>query len=1099
MNATVKWLASLCNDNLLTEKWLLTEDLRVAQQWKDRLGLAGYSTINLHSKTMRSLAVSLAGHLLATKQLTFIGGSAARVIVHGLVSEMLEAGELGYFNQIHSIDGLANLMTNSIRDLRLALLTPDSLKVKAFESSAKARDVKRIYEAYCSRLDGRSLADYASCLQLAKNGLLDGSLELPKGLVVLLPEELKLTVAEQSLLDVIGLWQSVDVRSGGASAGGAGAGGAGASTHPTVEKCARTIICYPNPTGKFSDEAARRRIKSQLTNHHAKFNYSSGHGEVNEIRGVLQRILSMQHDGPVSFDNVEILHTDYHQYVPLLLELLSTCLSRPALRPRTADDAALPAVDTLPITFSEGIACVYSRPGRALRGWLRWARNDFVESKLVQLLREGLLVRPDFAAEIGYARLANTLRRMPIGFQRERYLLKIEEAITLAQRSQAEYQERRDRESAESQAGSLRHDNSQADEPQRDFGLPALEAIQAMIKPLVNLAPQADDTATVVLEKARQFLLQCARVENKLDRYACGKLLDDIASMLSTMELTADADLDVWQWLEELPLESRILASGPQPSCMHVASLDQGGHSGRPRLFVVGLDDGRYPKRAAIDPVLLDAERSRLSPSLHSSLDSAQHQQQALFRALFRVLEESNARVHLSYSSRDLAKDRPNFPSASMLEIFRITSGNEDAHMDDLLNHLGPAGAFVSENPDDHLDQSDVDLAKLLLEQNASERQQLIAAEFPHFERCRTASELRAAPQLSEYDGWVPEAGIELDPAAGERRTSPSRLETLGACPRRYFFKYGLGVNPPDEWSIDPEKWLDALQFGNLVHALFEDFLRGHTQSDLLPNLERDLKPLRDMLFAKIERLKSDIPIPNADAFRRQCDVLEDVCEIFLRKEQEYCEVSGARPWVVEASIGLNDVPQTELDCSQPIALALSDGRVIQMGGRIDRIDKLLVDGSERYAIWDYKSGSDFGFSQDDPFQSGRKLQPFLYVGMLRHRMAATGRKPDSVATFGYFFPTPRTEGRKLQWTSGELKRGDEVIRQICDLIKSGVFVATTDAADCKFCDYLSVCRYPDFVAAESLQKALAPCNQKILKPWIQLRELDQQTEASRV
>ncbi len=183
---------------------------------------------------------------------------------------------------------------------------------------------------------------------------------------------------------------------------------------------------------------------------------------------------------------------------------------------------------------------------------------------------------------------------------------------------------------------------------------------------------------------------------------------------------------------------------------------------------------------------------------------------------------------------------------------------------------------------------------------------------------------------------------------------------------------------------------------------MFEDFLRGHTQSELIPNLARDLQPLRDMLFDKIEQLKSDIPIPNEDAFQRQCDVLEDVCEIFLRKEEEYCRVHDARPWVLEASLGLNDEPQTELDCSEPIGLTLSDGRVIQVGGRIDRVDKLLVDGSERYAIWDYKSGSDFGFSQDDPFQLGRKLQPFLYVGMLRHRIAATGGKPDSCDTAGH-------------------------------------------------------------------------------------------------
>ena len=53
---------------------------------------------------------------------------------------------------------------------------------------------------------------------------------------------------------------------------------------------------------------------------------------------------------------------------------------------------------------------------------------------------------------------------------------------------------------------------------------------------------------------------------------------------------------------------------------------------------------------------------------------------------------------------------------------------------------------FVSENPDDHLDDSDVALARLLLQTDQFERQLWIEAEFKHIERCRVAAELQAAP-----------------------------------------------------------------------------------------------------------------------------------------------------------------------------------------------------------------------------------------------------------------------------------------------------------------------------------------------------------------
>ena len=81
----IPWLAKECEQHLLNEKWLLAEDLRIAQQWKDRLNLAGYSSINLHAKTIRSLTAFLSGSLLAESQLTFIGEAATRMMIHALL------------------------------------------------------------------------------------------------------------------------------------------------------------------------------------------------------------------------------------------------------------------------------------------------------------------------------------------------------------------------------------------------------------------------------------------------------------------------------------------------------------------------------------------------------------------------------------------------------------------------------------------------------------------------------------------------------------------------------------------------------------------------------------------------------------------------------------------------------------------------------------------------------------------------------------------------------------------------------------------------------------------------------------------------------
>ena len=299
-----------------------------------------------------------------------------------------------------------------------------------------------------------------------------------------------------------------------------------------------------------------------------------------------------------------------------------------------------------------------------------------------------------------------------------------------------------------------------------------------------------------------------------------------------------------------------------------------------------------------------------------------------------------------------------------------------------------------------------------------------------------------------------------------------------------------MGVYPTDEWDVDPEQWLDTMTLGNLVHGLFEKFMRELTSKELVPNRSRDLPRLLEMLESEVNVYLQDFPSPNDDAFQSRHDWLSETCEIFLEKEQSYCEETGAIPWVVEAAIGRGMEPNSPLDSSDPVSLGLKDGRVIRLAGQIDRVDRLQDSGSESYAIWDYKTGSDWAFSQEDPFKQGRKLQSFLYVGMLRHRLAAIEKDKDAAIAFGYFFPNSKTEGRRLKWTTAELKRGDDIVSDICDLIQRGVFPATTNPDDCRYCDYLSVCKDAKYVAADSIRKSADSLNRESLGTWKRMREV---------
>ena len=319
------------------------------------------------------------------------------------------------------------------------------------------------------------------------------------------------------------------------------------------------------------------------------------------------------------------------------------------------------------------------------------------------------------------------------------------------------------------------------------------------------------------------------------------------------------------------------------------------------------------------------------------------------------------------------------------------------------------------------------------------------------------------------------------------KRQSSSRLEAFGTCPRKFFFRYGLGVFAPEEHEVNHEQWLDALQLGTLIHGVFEDFLRELTSREQIPDLDRDRDELLEVLRTKIDELRQTIPIPNEDAYQQLIQWLEKTCEIFLRNEEEFCQSTGSVPWILEASIGLGDSPVSKIDTADPVAITLSDGRSIKVGGRIDRVDQIGGSDSMNFSIWDYKSGSAWAFDRNDPFKQGRKLQPFLYAGMLRHRIVSEVGADAKVNYFGYFFPSPKEKGLRLHWTSGQLAGGDAILSHICDAISAGAFIATNEASDCKFCEYNSVCGSPD-QTAKSSRVQLENCHDKSLDSMRSLR-----------
>ena len=94
----------------------------------------------------------------------------------------------------------------------------------------------------------------------------------------------------------------------------------------------------------------------------------------------------------------------------------------------------------------------------------------------------------------------------------------------------------------------------------------------------------------------------------------------------------------------------------------------------------------------------------------------------------------------------------------------------------------------------------------------------------------------RRSDRFTVYDGWIPQPGAELDLTAPTGRPSrPAGSRRSGQCPLRYFFRYVLEIEPPENSTIDPDSGSTRSRMGSLVHEVFERFLKELIERGEMP------------------------------------------------------------------------------------------------------------------------------------------------------------------------------------------------------------------------------------------------------------------------
>jgi len=729
-------------------------------------------------------------------------------------------------------------------------------------------------------------------------------------------------------------------------------------------------------------------------------------GESNEVREVLRRVLA----SGTPLDDVEIVLTKSEPYAHLLYEITRSL--------------------EVPATFSGGVPITYTRPGKGLILYLQWQSEDFPEKHLMRLFGGGYLdigSIEDKEKRPSPARIASMLREAGIGWGRDRYEPRLN-ALKASYLTMAE-QKRRDGE--EEKALFFEELASRLDG--------VVQYFRKLFDTISFRSPVENTTLQNVYRGAMDFVDGFCRVAGELDAAARGAILDALGSMGRSTSATEPAG-DVCARLIKTIHEMTVGGSNPKPGHMHVSHYRSFGYTGRRNLFLIGLDQAGFPGPLLQDPILLDRERQNLG---HGLLLSGDRMDEDLY-TMAKALSSLPGCVTLSFSCRDLREDREMFPSALLLGVYRLISGKREGDYSDLKKYLGKPSGFTSGSTPLN------DWEWWLAQKEGYGRSSVFAA-YPDLKSGTLAEEERDKEAMSEYDGWIRSSEGILDPLREGVDLSCSRLESLAKCPFAYFIHHVLNVEPLEEMEKEMLRWLEPLQKGELLHEVFHRFMAELVEKGDRPSYKKHLKRLQAIAMEAVERWKAEIPPAGDFAFEREKEEILLTLEIFLKDEEERCK----------------EAEPLHLEISFDEKIGLGEKKGFTLRGRIDRVDRVR---EHEYEVWDYKTGSSYGFREEGYLDKCRHLQHALY-GLAAELILRRKDKKARVVRSGYFFPSPKGEGLRIVKPQVEREKVYRALGDLFELLRTGVFPASCDKDPCGICDYTVICGGKDIAVPRSKRK----------------------------
>ncbi len=457
-------------------------------------------------------------------------------------------------------------------------------------------------------------------------------------------------------------------------------------------------------------------------------------------------------------------------------------------------------------------------------------------------------------------------------------------------------------------------------------------------------------------------------------------------------------------------LQSQDIGHVPQTdNAIIITSADRMRLQNPKYCFVMGINEGEFPKTVGFSGLLTHADRDELIKNginMPGGFENRTLLEQMFF---YKALTSCSNGLYLSALSPEYGGGEVSVQLEQIMQIFNPVQLTHNVN--DIAFTPNSALDYLSQNYTNDTSQTTSIINALQDDENFAKSIEIMqdVSNFKHYE----AKDKKAVKQILGNEIYI----------------SPTRIEQFNKCKFAYFAKYVLNISPVKKAELSP------LESGNLVHYVLENVLKQ--AGDNFENLtKQQLKSLaNDVTKNYVQQFMPE----NSTRFSYIIDRLnEGIIRLlfFLQEEQQQ---SQFKPIALEQEIGTSE------NAVEPFKIQTSTGEIVNVIGKIDRVDVMHTHSGDYLRVIDYKTGTK-KFNLADVY-CGLDTQMLFYLFILcKTKHALYNEHKPAGVLYVMADPAPQNESRKhaqdplIYKTDGLILDNDFIIKGM-DKNLSGVFV----------------------------------------------------------